>query len=347
MNKKTVNGLMLAGLLAASPLPAAMEIAPPVDIKWNGFAQVWAGLGENTKKEDENAGVGLKRLRFKMAASPYDGVTVVIVPELASAFSLLDGYVKIDLDKYFLDLGSWPLSITAGQFKTPFGQNRMYLPTQLTVADYSSIYNTAVGVVQATSFWDQGLMLSAPIDTWAKVDLAWVEGLGPNQTTTTGTGFGGKQMQDFCGRVDLTKLLPGLTLGGSFYSGESFTTPGTAAFPVNTKDSPKLWTGAHFKYMTYGKGFSVEGEFINRTLEKIGYNGVVSQYLSDNWQLAYSYDHVTAYLNDLLDQTRHIVGVNWYPGGTVRLSLNQVGSNAGPSQVPAATATILQTQVTW
>jgi hypothetical protein len=338
--------LAAALLFSTSTLHTAMDIAPPVDIKWNGFIHAWAGLGENAKQEDVNAGVGLERLRFRMAASPYDGVTVVIIPELAGAFSLLDGYAKIDLDKYFLDLAAWPISVTAGQFKTPFGQNRMYTPPQLAVVDYSNIYNGAGGVVQATSFWDQGLMVSAPIDTWAKFDLAWVHGLGPNQVAP-GTGFGGKQMQDFSGILNLTKLYPGLTVGGSFYAGESFNPAGLAAFPVNTTISPKVFSGAHFKYATFGKGFSLEAEFINRTLDRIGYNAVLSQYITDAWQLVYSYDHVTVYVNDKNDHTRHIVGVNWFPGGTVRVSLNQVGTRTGVSQVPGNTATILQTQVTW
>jgi hypothetical protein len=258
----------------------------------------------------------------------------------------LDGYVKLDLDKYILDF-DLPLSVTVGQFKTPFGQNRMYTPTQLAVVDYSNIYNTPTGVVEATSFWDQGVMLSGKLGTWGTADVAWVEGLGPNQATPTGLGFGAQQMQDFAAKVDVTKLYPGLTVGGSMYQGESFKAAGTPAFPVGPKDQPKLWSGAHFKYATYGKGFSVEGEFLNRTLEKIGYNGVATQYITDAFQLALSYDHVTAYLNNKVDQTRYIAGLNWFPAGTVRLSLDQIATNAGPSQAPASTSTVLQTQVTW
>lgn len=348
MQAKTLKAtaLALAFTMTAATLPAAMDIAPPVKVTWNGFIHTWSSIGENAKYEYVNAGVMLKRLRFRMGVEPYDGVTVVILPELAGAFTLLDGYVKIDLDKYLLDF-TLPISVTAGQFKTPFGLNRMYLPGQLPVVDYSSIYNGPTGVVETTSFWDQGVMLTSPLSTWGKLDVAWIEGLGPNQATPGGNGFGTKQMQDFAARLDLTKLWPGLTVGGSAYHGESYKAAGTAGFPVNTKDNPKLWTGAHFKYATFGKGFSLEGEFLNRTLEKLGVNVAVTQYVSEKWQLAFSYDHVTAYLNDKVDQTRYLGGVNYLPGGPLRLSLNQLGTAVGSSQKPANTRTILQCQVVW
>jgi hypothetical protein len=154
-------------------------------------------------------------------------------------------------------------------------------------------------------------------------------------------------VQDFAARLDLTKLWPGLTVGGSMYHGESYAAPGTPAFPVPAAGNPKLFSGAHFKYATFGKGFSLEAEFINRTMEKLGVNAAVTQYLTPKWQLAFSYDHVTAYQNDKLDQTRYLGGVNYFPGGPVRLTLNQMGAATGPDQKPTSTRTVLQTQVVW
>lgn len=345
MRPRTLEAATLALALTA-PLAGAMEIVPPVKVTWNGFIHAWAGLGEDADRQSVNSGAMLKRLRFRMGVEAYDGVTVVVIPELAGGFNLLDGYVKVDLDKYLLDFRP-PLSVTAGQFKTPFGLNRMYAPAQLPVVDYSSIYNGPNGVVETMSFWDQGLMLSAPLGSWGRADAAWIEGLGPNQAMPGGNGFGTKPVQDFAARLDLTRLWPGLTVGASAYHGESYKAPGTAAFPVGQKDHPKLWTGAHFRYATFGKGFSLEGEFLNRTLEKLGYTMTVAQYLGERWQLVFSYDHVTSYSNDKMDQTRYLGGVSYFPGGPVRLTLNQMGVAVGPDQKPTSTRTVLQGQVTW
>ena len=71
-------------------------------------------------------------------------------------------------------------------------------------------------------------------DAYAKLDLAWLQGTGPNQTVTTGLGFGADQGQDFAVRLDLVKLWPGLVVGGSYYVGESFKAAGTPAFPSRT-----------------------------------------------------------------------------------------------------------------
>ena len=48
-------GIALAGLLAASPVKAAMDIAPPVKVTWNGFIHAWSSLGENAQQDRDNA----------------------------------------------------------------------------------------------------------------------------------------------------------------------------------------------------------------------------------------------------------------------------------------------------
>ena len=342
--RRSSAALLAALILSPLALRAEMEIAPPVKITWNGFLQHWASVGETPKYEYAQSGTLLKRLRFKMGVEAYDGVNVVIVPELAGAgFVLLDGYAQIDLSKYLLNF-SPPLTVTAGQFKTPFGLNRMSTPPQLALVDYSSVSN---GVMGTTNFWDDGVMVSYKEGSLFKLDAAWVEGLGPDQANPGGNAFGTKQAQDFVGRLELGSLLPGLSLGGSIYEGQGFTSPGTVAYPVGGKDNPKIISGAFLRYALPGKSFSLDTEFLDRTLEKGGYTVQVAQYLVDSVQLVMAYDSVTDYQNDKADATRYMGGVNWFPGGPVRLSLNQVGSASGPSQAPTNTRSILQTQITW
>jgi hypothetical protein len=342
MRNITLGAAVAALLNLVIPARAEMEIAPPVKVSWNGFAHAWAGAGENAKREYVNSGVQLKRLRFKMTAEAYDGLTVVILPELVPTFTLLDGYVAVDLSKYVLDF-SLPLTVTMGQFKTPFGLNRMYLPPQLLTMDYSRIYNGATGVMGTTSFWDDGVMLSYKQGTLFKVDAAWVEGLGPNIGASTGTTYGSKPNQDFAAKVDVTPFGPILTVGGSVYYGEAYGAAGVPGFP----GKPKVFSGAHAKVKLFGKSFEGEAEMINRTDDRMGYTVSLGQFIFDWLQLAGIYDHVTDYKTDKSDNTRYLGGLNFYPGGPFRIGVMEEGTASGPSQQPVDSKSILQAQVTW
>jgi hypothetical protein len=357
--------LMAASLAALTlnlipvPVHAEMEVAPPVTVKWNGFAQAWETLGENGNSvakgpEYTQNGALLKRLRFKMTAEAYDGLSLVMLPEVAGSqgFQLLDGYIQADLDKYLLDF-SYPITVIAGQFKTPFGLNRMYTPPQLAFVNYSSISN---GVFGSNNFWDDGLMITWRQAKLFKLDLAAVDGQGPNLATPTGY-FNANGDQDAVARLDL-QFIDGLSFGGSAYYGEHFAGLGTGA-PLYTLvgatagskiAGPRLITGGFLQYKTFGKGFQLDLEFINRNTERGGFSGVVSQYLADWMQLALGYDRIEVYGLDASASTRYQAGLNFYPGGPLRLSLDQEASAAGTDQSlrpGSASKTILQAQVTF
>ena len=347
--KRLILGL---ALLAALPLRAAMDIAPPVNIKWNGFIQAWETLAETGNSvakgpEYTQSGAMLKRFRIKMTAEAYDGLTVVMLPELAgtTGFFLLDGYIQADLDKYLVDF-SLPIRVTMGQFKTPFGLNRMYTPAQLAFVNYSSISNNVFG---STNFWDDGLMVTYAIPKLLKLDLAVVEGLGPNQATPAAYTFTGGS-QDYVGRLEVQPL-DFLTVGGSFYSGEYFTgNGGTQEFPIGGKDNPRLWSGAFLQLKFWGKSLQVDLEMINRGVDRGGFAGVASYYVFDTLQLALGYDRVETYSAAATGATRYQAGINYWPGGPLKLGLDQECSAAGPDQSlrpGSASKTILQAQVTW
>lgn len=339
-------------LFMAGQLQAAMDIAPPVNIKWNGFIQAWESLAESgnsvPKGPDYNqSGAMLKRFRIKMTAEAYDGLTVVLLPELAgsSGFFLLDGYIQADLDKYLVDF-SLPISVTMGQFKTPFGLNRMYTPAQLAFVNYSSISNAVFG---SSNFWDDGLMLTYKIPKMLKLDLAVVEGLGPNQATPASYAFAGGS-QDYVGRLEYMPL-EYLTVGGSFYHGEYFTgNGGTQEFPIGGKDNPRLWSSAFMQLKFWGKSLQVDLEMINRGVDRGGFSGVASYYIFDSLQAALGYDRLEVYGNDKAAATRYQLGLNWWPGGPLKLGLNEEASAAGTDQSlrpGSASKTVLQAQVNW
>jgi hypothetical protein len=348
---------------------AEMEVAPAVTVKWNGFAQAWETLGENANSVAKGPsynqnGAMLKRLRFKMTAEAYDGLSLVMLPEVAGStgFQLLDGYIQADLDKYLIDFG-WPITVIAGQFKTPFGLNRMYTPPQLLFVNYSSISNNVFG---SNNFWDDGLMLTWRQPKLFKLDLAVVDGQGPNLATTTNY-IQTNGNQDAVARLDL-QFIDGLSFGGSVYQGEHFRVLGTGT-PLFTSTGPsivaegpggvtvtskvtgpRLITGGFLQFKTFGKGLQVDLECINRGVERGGFAGAVGYYLWDSLQLALGYDRVEVYGNDAAARTRYQAGLNWFPSGPLRISLDQEASAAGTDQSlrpGGAAETILQGQVTF
>jgi hypothetical protein len=348
---------------------AEMEISTPVNIKLNGFAQAWETLGEGSNSVAQGpsynqTGTMLKRLRLKMTADVYDGLSVVVLPELAgtTGFQLLDGYMQADLSKYIVDF-NLPITVTFGQFKTPFGLNRMYTPPQLVFVDYSSISNNIFG---SNNFWDDGLMVSWAQPKLFKLDVAAVDGQGINLATPT-SYFNTNGIQDGVARLDL-QFIDGLNFGGSVYYGELFRTIGTgtpefsATGPSILAEGPggvtvtsqvsgeRLLTGGHLQYKTFGKGFQLDLEAINRGLERGGFSGIVSQYVVNWLQVALGYDRVEVYGNDKSGATRYQAGLNWFPGGPLRISLDEEASAAGPDESlrpGSASKTIMQAQVVW
>lgn len=246
-------------VMTPSPTPVP---APPVKI--GGFLQAWWGAGNSNNTapgHDYNlAGDFLKHLRVKIQAEPLSGVQVVIVPELAGGFTLLDGYVWLNFDQAFLKQDApGDLSLTAGQFKTPFGLDRMYLPSQLVGVEYSIISGAVFG---DKSSWDDGLMATYKGKD-LRFDLAAVKGLGPNLLTSAYVGTNplglANANQDYVGRVEVPLFDQQLTLGASYYYGTHFSAPGTQGFLA-----PKSWFGIHAKWKGAPKTYDLEAEFIGR-----------------------------------------------------------------------------------
>jgi len=355
------------GASAAAPT----AVATPVTLHWTGFVQDWAVLGEATGNKAHSyteAGNYLKHVQFGVTADAYPGVKLVLLTELAGqsvtgtgavvgstyGMTLLNAYAAVDLSQ-FTGPVALPLTLTAGQFKTHFGLNRMYRPDQLTLVDYSTIYNTAGGVMGTSIYWDDGIMLAWQEANLIEADAAWVNGQGPNLLAASKTVLG-QPDQDFVANVTLTPLKT-LKLGASYLYGEVFSTPGVVGFP----NKPKTFTDEYARFAMPGKSFAAELEFINRSgsgnvalpatitdgADRNGFTATLSQYLCDPLQLVFGYDMVTVYGFHSLDSSRYLGGLSWWPGGTLRVSLEQEASAAGVSSRPAYSSTILQTQVSF
>lgn len=369
-----------ADAVAASPdsgtamaAPAASPLAPSLalPLQWTGFVQDWSVVGEQTGNKAhsyDEAGNFLKHFQLGVTANPYPGVSLVMLSELAGqsvtgtgavyggtyGMTLLNAYAAVDLSK-FIGAAALPLTLTAGQFKTHFGLNRMYRPDQLTLVDYSSIFNGAGGVMGTSTFWDDGMQLAWQRGSLIEADAAWVNGQGPNLTAYSKTMLG-QPDQDFVGNLTLTPCKV-LKVGASYYYGEIFSTPAVVGFP----NKPKSFTDEYTRFALPGKSFAAEVEFVNRSgsgnaalpatvtdgADRNGLTVTLSQYLCDPLQLVFGYDHVIVYGSDAADSTRYLGGFSWYPGGGLRFSLEQEALASGVSQRAAYSESILQSQVSF
>lgn len=335
---------------APSPSPTAAPSAPPV--KLNGFLQAWLDTGNSPSTAPgthyDLTGDYLRHFRISLQADPLAGVHVVCVPEFAGGFVLLDGYAQLNFNQVFLgqtDPGEF--SLTVGQFKTPFGLNRMYTPPQLLSVEYSTIDG---GTFASKNFWDSGLMATYKTKDF-RLDLATVKGQGPNLFTaalaTGSTPLGVlSSNQDYVGRLEIP-LGGNFSFGGSYYYG------------FQTLSAVKNWFGAFLKWKGDPKTWDAEAEFISRdnldlsANEAVGINAQVDVWAGDSFQPFLLYEYVENHLTPASSSGRMGGGINWYPrtASALRLTLEAVGERAGylaadPTQANSGKV-ILQTQVTF
>lgn len=328
-------GTLCAETASAVPAPTLAGVT------WGGFVQVWAAVGEDSAHRYDQSGLLLKHLRLKMTGPVADGIKAVLVPEFAGGVTVLDAYMQLDLARLLPDLAP-PLDLTLGQFKTPFGQDRMALPSQLAIVDYAMLTAPGVGVMESASAWDDGaeLTLRPKAFRW---DLAVVEGRGPNQAKPNGSAYGLKDGQDVSSRLDIPILGESLAVGGSLYYGELYSTPGVAAYP----GQPRLFSGAHARAKLGEHAAELQAEYMARGVDRGGVYLQWAQWLGAPVQAVLAYARTQDYRSDAADATRWVAGLNWSPKPHLRFSLDAIGESAGPSETPVSAKAVLQSQAAW
>jgi len=307
-----------AALLLASTLASLAHADSSVVFK--GVLKDWLTVGENPAKEFKQVGNVLKVARVRLEARPNENVLVVAMPELAGGIRVLDAYAT-------LNVAALPgLALTAGQFKFPFGQNRMPGPQALRNVDYAAI-NTAVLPGDA---WDDGIKATYSLPQ-LKVEVASVEGMGQNLSAPAGSGFGLRPSQELSGLVEVS--VADWTLGASCYQGSR----------GNAFTEPRLFGGGHLRFKA--GPLALQAEFINRDVDRIGYQAEPLLALGSDWAVIGDYERVEDYRSHALGATRLGGGVRWQAHEAVKLTLWAQGDSAGPEQAPRSSVGILQTQV--
>jgi hypothetical protein len=318
---KVVQGFFAALWLLAMPL-AAQDVS--------AFLQARAGLTQGTDPAPDRLGLSLAHVRIRYTAPAAPGVQVAIMPELAGGFGLLDAYA----DWTIMDGG---LSLRVGQFKFPFGQDRMPGPQALERADYSAV-NAALFPGSA---WDVGSMATLKA---AGLDLAVavIEGQGANLAAASA---GSRGRKDFSARLQWSSTEGGLVLGASLYQGLSHKTPWapTPPPPSVTWGPNHTWSGAHLAVKTERLG--LKAEYIGRDDLLWGVTVEPRVALGGGLSLVAYYDRVENQALASAAATAMGGALAWRFAPELELTLDGRGTASGPDQKPTATQIQLQYQV--
>ena len=203
-------------LIGFSTALQAQTLEPPV--KLGGLIQFWTQFSADQWTETFH----YVRLKAKAQIDPQTSVLVMPVLGTNSTFTLLDAFVKRDLEGDFL--------LTAGQFKFVFGDDRQLHPDELKRVDYAKMDRFAF----PGSPWEMGFRVEKTFGSW-KMGADILQGAGPNVAQDN------NGIKDVSGRLEWAE--DGVLLGASYYGGTANSTGFTAY---------QNWLGAHVRFEREG-----------------------------------------------------------------------------------------------
>lgn len=305
-------------------LALALTVSAAAETKIVGFVQTWLTAVDSSDGVVDNFGLVAPHARVKFVGTPEDNIKLVVMPELAGGkITLLDAFGDWTLDSEGI------YTLRFGQFKFPFGLNRMYHPGQLDRSNYSMLN----GSLFPGHAWDVGGELLYRRGN-VKFDIAVIEGQGPNLTAGT---VGNRGRQDVSGRLEIALMDKAVTVGASIYQGLSQKTPWAAILEEN-----HTWGGGHLK-AAFGP-LGLQAEVINRDDLKFGVNAEPSYQVSEKLKLVGYYDRIEDQANDLLGKTRMGLALVYAVSPKLEFTLDTQGNSTGPEQKPVSNATVLQAQ---
>ncbi len=317
-------------LRAEESAPATPEVtiqvtpapAPKPSFNLKGFVKAWAQVSEDPSDKGLDQGtLMLKSSRLIVQGQASDEVSVQLVSELAGGIKVLDAYASWKASPHY--------TLVGGQFKFPFGKDRMETPASLERVDYSGVTARITNRV-AVNGWDDGFMAKAQ---WGpvKFDAAIFQGQGPNQATPSA-----RDEREYSATLEWVAL-PGLKLGGSFYDGQDL------AFT----NRPDFVTAAYLVGQVGAADLSVE-----YLAQHWGKYGVISQLgykIADKYKVFVYYDRVEdprdlpgAGLGHSGGRSEQGLGLICDHVKGLRLTLQVSGANAGPDQTPRSTQAVAQ-----
>jgi hypothetical protein len=185
----------------------------------------------------------VRRARLFFTGDIFEKVGFKISIEGANSPLLQDAYAWLDYIPY--------AKVTLGQFKTPFSVDQL-----MSIGDIPTINRSLVtNMIVYPQLRDDGVMLSGEyrmkgVPFGVGYYAALFDGNGKNNVDDN-------NRKDWTGRAWINPFVPGLTLGGSWYSGDTKNETGNVP-----KDRDHQRWGADFEYnATMVKGLKMMGEF--------------------------------------------------------------------------------------
>lgn len=282
-----------------------------INFKLGGFVQSWFQW-----RQDSQTDYLIKNLRIFISGSPSDVVDFNIMPVYASAsgVSLLNAYVDVKPAEH--------LVLRMGQFPFPFGQNRMYGPQQLELANYQSNGKVFPGIVSDLA-WDIGAqaVVSYPL---FEARIASINGAGPNVISDSDT------VKDITARLEIYPFLnKKLVAGGSVYDGTSHNKNTTAPLFADKR----TWLGGHVKYEFINDKAVFQGEVISRSDSNRLWVLQLS-YKINYWkdmQVVTDYEQFEPSAGNIFKRVTG--GINLFIDKKTRLTLNVFNDNDGSSSI--------------
>ncbi len=296
--------LRLAMILAlGAPIRAhAFKVSDQVSL--DGYFKGWSVM----KEDPATKSFGINEWRPKssrliLKLMPNEVTTGVIIPELVNhpyAY-LLDAYVQIKQP-------GKERVLRMGQFKFPFGYDRMFTPAQLRRVDYSPIS----GAIFARDGWDTGALIIVG-EAWWKLTAAMVQGVGSTLLPKAPASAAATDASTGTGTFELKWAAINLSvIGSAFY--------GNTGLPANKR----LWvTGVALRQ---GLGpATLEAEVINHELGRWGLHVQPWVKLPGNLELGAFYDRIKDHTTPALDKNGAGGVLAWDATKQLRLTVQGEG----------------------
>ena len=201
----------------------------------------------HSEPADDQFSVRRGRIKFTYAVSPTS--RFVIQPDLASSgVSLKDAYLELSEP-----WTSWRHTLTAGQFKWPFGFEVLYSSSEREMPERSRVVRALFPGER-----DRGVMLSGRgLDRKLRYDVAIVNGNGTESSSDD------NERKDLVGRVGYD--FGAFDAGASVYRGAQVLASGA--------ESTKRREGVDLQWATPLPGLSIRGEYIRGVEESFDVDG--------------------------------------------------------------------------
>ena len=293
---------------------------------------------------DEINTFNVRRARLDFKGNITKNLEFRVQGDLAGTPKLVDGFVKIKLQKYF--------NIQVGQFKIPFTFENPQSPLTLEGVEYAQVidklsgYNDISGVTTYSGGRDVGVMIygdlfkferdgkEIPIVTY-KLGVFNGNGMNNKEKVSSDKKSSLNTLKDIAGSIEVCPGVKGLMLAASYYGGNYYLNS-----DERNANRDRFTVGGKYE----NGRLTVRSEYIIGTTE-MAKSGEIYTLDSDGFYVSAGYwfnmkeqriRPVARYdffrqdiHNQLANSTYYMVGIDWWPYKNLRLLVNYTLKDTG------------------